>query len=162
MMDLNQQKQQFSFAYVRAVTAAAGCAVSEPSVDDDSVDLQIAGRRGMRPRLEAQLKCTADTVLTSDAFSYALPIKNYDDLRAPEFMVPRILVVVRVPENVDEWTEVTDERLLMRRCGYWKSLRDMPDRDNQATVSVRLCRDNRFTVETLAAMMERINQGGVP
>ena len=59
-MDLNQQKEQFSIAYFRAVAAAAGYNVYKPEVDDSSVDLGIKGYResGMRypPQLEVQPK----------------------------------------------------------------------------------------------------------
>jgi hypothetical protein len=41
-VDLNQQKQQFSIAYVRAVAAVAGYNVYKQEVDDESVDLGIA------------------------------------------------------------------------------------------------------------------------
>ena len=61
-MDLNQQKEQFSRAYVQAVAAAAGFATYIPDVDDDSIDMGIAagGKESRRrPRLELQLKCTA-------------------------------------------------------------------------------------------------------
>jgi len=165
-MDPSQQKEQFSFAYVRAVAAAAGYGVSEPSVDDDSVDLLIASRSTAgtvkRPRLEVQVKCTADDLLTTETFSYPLKIKNYNDLRDPDVLVPRILVVVRVPDNVAEWSEVTDEQLLLRRCGYWLSLRGRPETDNENTVSITMQRDNRFTAESLAAMMKRIGAGDSP
>ncbi len=36
-----QRKEQFSFAYVRAVGATAGFGVSEPNVNDDSIDGQV-------------------------------------------------------------------------------------------------------------------------
>jgi len=166
MMDLSQQKEQFSFAYVRAVAAVAGFGVSEPSVDDDSIDLQIASRSTAgtikRPRLELQVKCTAQDRLEDDEFSYALKIKNYNDLRDPEVLVPRILVIVRVPSELEEWVAVSDEQLTVRRCGYWASLRGMAETDNADTVSVRLQRENRFTAEGLRTIMARIAEGEQP
>ncbi len=60
---LNQMKEQFSHAYVKAVAAVAGFAWYKPSVDDDSIDLGLAQRGGggttRSPRLEIQLKCHA-------------------------------------------------------------------------------------------------------
>lgn len=166
MMDLSQRKQQFSFAYIRAVAAAAGYAVSEPSVDDESIDLMVASRGTSgavkRPRLEVQVKCTVDTVLTEEAFSYALKLKNYDDLRDPDVLVPRILVVVRVPENVEEWTEASDQELLLRHCGYWLSLRGMDATTNTTSVTLTLPRANQFTPAALTEMMARISDGGTP
>lgn len=166
MMDLSQQKEQFSFAYVRAVAAATGFGVSEPSVDDDSIDLMIASRSTSgtvkRPRLELQVKCTEGGLLINESFNYPLKIKNYDDLRDPDVLVPRVLVVVRVPAEVDQWTEPSDEQLILRRCGYWASLRGMDATKNGTTVSISLLRTNRFAVQELRAMMQRIEQGGQP
>lgn len=45
-MELNQQKELFSEAYVRAVAAVGGFSVSQPEVDDDSIDLKIVARGG--------------------------------------------------------------------------------------------------------------------
>ncbi len=166
MMDVSQQKEQFSFAYIRAIAATAGFGVSEPSVDDDSIDLMIAGR-GVggtikRPRLEMQVKCTTAEILTEESFSYPLKIKNYNDLRELNVLVPRILVVVLVPAQVRIWITSTDQALLLRRCGYWCSLRGHPPSYNTATVSVALRREARFNVDGLRGIMNRIEKGDQP
>lgn len=166
MMDLNQQKEQFSFAYVRAVAATAGYGVSQPAVDDDSIDLQIASRSTAgtikRPRLEIQVKCTADEPLAEDQFAFPLKIKNYNDLRDPNILVPRLLVVVRVPKDVRDWVACSDEQLLLRHCGYWVSLRGMAETPNTQTVSVSLPRNQPFDAEGLGELMSRIGEGGLP
>ena len=65
-MEVNLQKEQFSNAYLQAVTAVAGYSLYKPFVDDDSVDWGIAakGREGRirSPRLELQLKSTSRNV----------------------------------------------------------------------------------------------------
>ena len=43
-MTPEQQMEQFSLAYVRAVAAAARIKVDRPEVDDDSVDVQFSVR----------------------------------------------------------------------------------------------------------------------
>ena len=71
-MYINQRKEQFSVAYVRAIAALAGYSFYKPEIDDDSVDLGIVGRDGTgplsSPRLELQLKCT----LVSPTFLFLL------------------------------------------------------------------------------------------
>src|SRR3954454_9711632 len=102
-MDIAQRKEQFSHAYVRAVASVAGYTVYKPEVDDDSVDLGLAAKgRGdtiRSPRLEMQLKCTAQNVVRTAHVGFELNKKNYDDLRGSDLLVPRILVVVVVPEQ---------------------------------------------------------------
>ena len=39
-------------------------------------------------------------------------IKNYDDLRA-DVIAPRLLVVVCVPEDCEDWTRQTEEHLCL-------------------------------------------------
>jgi hypothetical protein len=52
-MDENQQKEQFSYAYVRAVASVAGYGVHRPEPDDDSVDLVVSARGSLTLRLLA-------------------------------------------------------------------------------------------------------------
>ena len=125
-MYVNFQKEQFSRAYVTAIAAGVGCNTMKPEVDDDSIDLclksKIDGKCISRPQLDMQLKATQNLELDGDCFKYSLKIKNYDDLRLDNCIVPRILVVVYVPENTSDWILQSEEQLAMRRCGYWISL----------------------------------------
>jgi hypothetical protein len=161
-VDLNLRKEQFSAAYVRAVAALAGYAVSRPDPDEDSVDLSISvgGKSGLlrRPRLELQLKCTAEDIRRETEIRFPLPIKNYEDLRPEDLIVPRILVVVLVPRSIRDWVQQDEEALVMRHCGYWCSLRGYPPRTNARSVSVSLLRSKAFTVESLKMIMERVNE----
>jgi len=165
-MDIAQQKQEFSKAYVKAIAAACGYATHEPSVDDDSIDLGISGRGGngtvRSPRLDLQLKCTGRDLVGDATVDFPLKRKNYDDLRPENVMVPRILVVVTVPQDVNDWTFHTEQELLLRHCGYWHSLRGMPSTENPTTVTVNIPRTQLFDVSGLQSIMNRISDGGLP
>ena len=166
-MDLSQQKEQFSIAYIRAVVSVAGYAVYRPEVDDDSVDLGVSLRGGKgtirSPRLEIQLKCTADEIWQNDPMSFSLKKKNYDDLRGDDVLVPRILVVVCVPPDSRQWIEQDEERLLMRRCAYFLSLRTLPERPDVGTsVTVMIPRQQQLTVMALREVMAMIGRGMRP
>jgi hypothetical protein len=80
----NEQKQQLSIAYVHAVAARAGFSCERPSVDDDSVDVVIGASGSVHdkalilsPRIELQLKATAQDELNNGHLAFPLPIKNY-------------------------------------------------------------------------------------
>lgn len=164
-MDIEHRKEEFSRAYVRAVAAACGFAVAEPSVDDDSVDITLRARgpRGTvrSPMVDAQLKCTAQDVFRETTLALRVKRKNYDDLRATDVMVPRILIVVVVPEALDAWLEATEDALVLRRCGYWVSMRGaVAIEDDSRTVSIP--RSQVFDRAALGDMMDRIGAGGLP
>jgi hypothetical protein len=165
-MDINQQKEQFSNTYLQAVTTVAGYSIYKPSVDDDSVDWGIAAKGGTgrvrAPRLELQLKSTSRDVQDNNSIRYPLKLKNYDDLRMDNFAIPRILVVVLIPEKTEDWLTQSDEKLCMRYCGYWASLVGMPETSNTTNVTVTLPKSNQFTVAALQSIMERISQGVQP
>ncbi len=159
MMEISQRKEQFSIAYVRAVASVAGFSVSTPGVDDDSVDLTLAARvvEGVpsRPKIDVQLKCTSEDVLREREVVYPLKRKNYDELRLTGLVVPRLLVVVHIPEAEAEWLRQTEEELALRRCGYWTTLLGQPETTNTSKVTVRLPRANVFDVLGLRGLMGR-------
>jgi hypothetical protein len=165
-MTLDDQKEQFSFAYARAVSAVAQIAVSEPAVDDDSIDLMFQRRGGggvvRSPRVEAQVKCTEVAATHPDHIAYPLKLKNYDELRSVDVLVPRILIVVIVPDVLGDWLDHSEQELAMRRCGYWLSLRGEPATLNTTNVTVHLPRTNQFTVAELQGIMQRIGNGQNP
>jgi hypothetical protein len=164
-VELNQQKELFSKAYVRAVAAVAGFSIDPLELDFDSIDLQITAGSGdgsvYFPELKLQLKCTSRDVINGDYIRYPLKVKNYDDLRR-NALVPRILVVVLVPENLEDWLQQSEAELCMKNCAYWMSLRGQPETQNIANVTVSLPRSNQFTVQALKSMIQRISEGSLP
>jgi hypothetical protein len=154
---LTHRQEQFSNAFVQAVAAVAGCAAAKPSVDNDTIDWTLSNRLARRPKLDIQLKCTANDAGTADAIRFSLPIKNYRDLIITDLSNPRILVLVVVPGQIDDWIEQGPERLLLRRCAHWASLLGLDESDNETTVTVDVPRANLFTVDALNRMMQQIN-----
>lgn len=159
-MTSEQQKEQFSIAYVRAIAAVAGVNVYRPEVDEDSVDVGFSTRtffgQPQRPRLEAQLKCTADPVGENASFGFALRVKNYNEL-VGEFLVPRLLIVVVVPPTAAEWLTQDEQSLAMRHCGYWVSLGNAPATTNTSNVTIQIPRSQVLTV---AALQKHLGMGG--
>lgn len=159
-MDISQCKKKFSGAYLQAVASVAGFGTSQPDPDDDSVDWTLYRRGGKgtksSPRLELQIKCTSRDLIHDNSIHFPLDIKNYNDLRTENLTVPRILVVVTVPERMEDWVEQSDDNMLIRHCGYWASLRGLPATENTHTVTVVIPMSQQFTVQSLKEIMQRI------
>ena len=158
-MEENDRKERFSLAYIRAVAAHAGYQVSErPPPDKDSIDGDLISREGRQPQIAFQAKATARDVLRADNLVFPLPLKNYDDLRADTW-APRLLIVVLLPTNVEEWLVHSEDELRLRHCGYWFSLKGMPATTNTSTVSVNIPRAQVFDTAQLRVLMGRADRG---
>lgn len=155
--------EQFSRAYVFAIAAQAGCNSSRPEVDDDSVDLELCMKdipncKWTRGRIAIQLKCTHAVDCSKDEIAFALPVKNYNDLRAA-VMEPRLLVLVCVPEACEDWIKQTEDQLCLYHCAYWLSLAGKPETKNDSTVTVHIPRKNVFSVDFLKEAMRHSANG---
>lgn len=159
-MDLNARKDHFSRAVVRAIAATAGVGATVPEFDQNSEDIEFAApdtADGPGPKLAGQLKCSQNIEPAGDTFPYDLPIKNYNELRWPAdgLYVPRILVLVHVPPEPEDWFSCDPEQIIMRRCAYWMSLAGQAAVENVAAVRIHVPTAQIFDVEALRENLRR-------
>lgn len=128
-MDLNSQKEEFSYAYIHAVASAAGYTFERAAQPLDRVGVDVIitspGKIGSMsiPQLHLQVKSTLMKLLTDNKLRYRLKVKNYEELRDELRLIPLILVVVLVPETVGEWLSESEAKLCLNCCGYWMFLK---------------------------------------
>lgn len=154
----------FSVSYVRAIAAAAGCSVSIPEPDDDKVDVTLASRvRGMvqrSPHINVQVKCEASGSINGTTVPYQIDAETYDSLIDPTHIIPRILVVVLVPDNMQHWLDHGAHEMSFRHCGYWMCLKNQPPLPpGQDSKVVHIPEANRFDPFQLQAMMHQVADG---
>lgn len=162
-MDINKRKEEFGIAYVQAIASVAGYSISRPPVDDDSIDIQFLSNSSnayiRSPRLEAQLKCTAQDLILDGNIHFPLKVKNYNDLRDPKVLVPRLLICVLLPsDDPSSWLNHSEESLSVLKCGYWESLKDLPAEENSHSITVQIPKNQIFNVESLKGLMENIGR----
>ena len=160
-MTLSNQKEQFSAAYARAVASVVGLNVSKCEVDDDSIDITFERSGGLAERVDIQLKCTAATLPAEGDLRFPLKIKNYEDLSRPTIM-PRILVVLFVPEKCESWMEISPERAILRHAAWWLSLENAPATDNESKVTLTIPRSNLFTPGVLIDLLDKTRNKFTP
>ena len=160
LLSSTDQKEGLSLVYAKALAVRAGYSVSVPQPDRDSVDLRIQAGDAYRPALDLQLKATAGISKPRDGVvPFRLSIKNYNDLRV-ETQTPRLLVVLELPRDKMRWMSVTRKKLVLRRRAYWLSLQqDHDEVTGQDTVTVRIPKQNLFTVEALRKLMDQSRAG---
>lgn len=167
-MDRNAHKEEFSYAYVHAVAAAAGyaCEKAPRLLDLDGVDLTVTalGVQGTRrrPRIDLQVKCTSRTnIVHDDYIKFPLEVSAYDNLRFDDPTLPCLLVVVLVPEDIYDWLGHSEDELLIRCCGYWKSLAGESPTLNTNNITIHIPRTNLLTPDFLQGFMRSLGTGGV-
>lgn len=159
LMHLNMRKSRLSISYIEAVASHAGFWVDEPKADYDSIDGTLKADSGNRSRIEFQAKATSQDIVRENRIHFSLPVKNYNDLRI-EAHLPRILIVLIMPQSTDEWLEQTSSALCIRKCAYWMSLKGRPASNNRKKITVHLPLSNVFNVEQLTDMMQKTESTG--
>ncbi len=148
------------------MASAAGFACQAPEVDNDSVDRTIVARGWLHekavfrsPKIDVQLKSWARQPLRADETSvlFRLNRKNYDELRHPA-QVPRLLVVLLLPREPEQWVEQDDERMISRYAAYFVSLAGKDDAPQKGKVPVELPRANLLSVNALRRLMEQASR----
>jgi Domain of unknown function (DUF4365) len=140
--------ESFSEAYVRGMAAREGLSVIREAHDVDNIDIVIAAyghvehegqrSRGCSPRIGVQLKCSGRYEPRDGMLQHDLPVRNYEDLRSRDHVVPRVLVVVCVPPDWEQRLDWSPEALVLRHCAFWASLVGLPPTNNRRTCRVTL------------------------
>lgn len=164
MMTRNDRQEALSVAYVEAVAAVCGMGVTR-RVKDYGVDLTLHEVRQQEGRyfesalaLDLQVKSTTAAVETRTAIGYDLAVRSYDVLRF-ESDQERILVVLLLPPDEDEWIRQTPSKLELRQGMYWASLRGLPPVKNRSSVRIRIPKRQAFTPVALRWIMAQIRSG---
>src|SRR4051794_29699941 len=103
-------KQQFSVAYVHALTAMAGLAIEVRKVDYFGVDFEILDGA---IRMDVQMK-GMNAANPSRRISYDLGVLSYNELADPDRTSPGYLFVLEMPPNWDDWAHQTAAELTLR------------------------------------------------
>ena len=164
MLPRNYRQEGLSRAYVRAIAAHAGVAVTTPE-NDFGIDLylrEVIEENGYFDaglgRIDAQLKSTTLANVTPTDVVYDLDIRAYNNLRRFDQGVFRILVVLVLPEEESEWLTSGTEQLILRRSAYWFRIVGFPETDSKSTVRIRIPIGNLFNVESLHELLRTSRQ----
>lgn len=161
-------KEKISLAYIRAVSAAAGftCEIKQ---EDYGIDGSINYIRYFPERnscrdcgiaIDFQAKSTVNAFFKNDELFYDLKIKNYLDLIDTNVGRQRILILYLLPPDSEEWINITPEMTILKKCAYWCSLRGQSQRNNEATVRIKIPTSQILTKDSLIQMMDVVKAGG--
>jgi len=165
-MSPQDRESELSYAYLHAVASSAGAACQQTTRTHDNLGIDAAlslthdfGARAVftEMNLNVQLKATRkQTATTASGIAYPLEIDEYDRLRRPTHLSPRLLVVLFLPTDEREWLDVSVESLMIRRCAYWLSLQGAPESPNVTNKTVYFPAEHALTTEGLLDLFRRI------
>ena len=166
-------ESELSYAYLHAVAAHASmsCHGANRHQDNAGIDATITAWGpflGLPWRREVdfkiQLKSTVQVLsLVNGKLTYFLDGANqYADLTSERIATPRLLVVFCLPRTRNEWLNVDDQNLALRRCAYWVSLRGAPPSTNLSGQTVRIPPTQILNPDAMRAIAEAIARSEVP
>ncbi len=158
--------QQFSFAYIKAIASVARVKFEVQTFDKNGDDVVLKGdgydgKKYPNPAVAVQVKCSKNIVESNGSIIYDLEVDDYNQLTAGFIhMNPAILVIVHVPEDIDEWVNVIPhEKTELKYCAYWTSLRGKKQSVNTNTERVFIDKSNVFNINSLKFILSKISKG---
>ena len=153
--------------YLHAVAAAAGCALASP-FPDNGIDWHVSHGSSAHTvddeaTIKVQLKCTHQIPPNPPGshFSFTLDNDHLRKLAQSRVAVHKILVVMLVPREIDQWLLARPDRLELRHCCYWVNLAGQPVTGRRRT-NVRIPTGQVFDDRALCAIMARVGAGERP
>jgi hypothetical protein len=122
-------KETLSAAYVSAIVARAGQSLNITYQSDYGVDgivheiARDADSGSYDPTghlFQFQLKATVNCELRNDTVIYRMEPKAYNKCVKWNAPLPIILIVFHLPNDETEWSNLTENRLQLKHCGYWR------------------------------------------
>ena len=126
----NDIKSRLSVGHFTTVAARAGCQVSEPHVDRQSIDVTVSPIQGESIGIDVQLKASSTLKRSKGFLIVDIPKKNYDDLRKPLTQNPRLLVVLDLHVADVNWLHCRTQNSTLQKSAYWMDLRGEPPKPN--------------------------------
>lgn len=167
----NHKMESLSRAYVQAVAGKAGInlALGEREFDYgvDGTFYRITESAGSLVDdgfpLDFQLKASTRCGDDGENIIYDMKVKAYNKIvkrNNKSSAVPKILLLLCLPEECIDWLEITQEQLLLRKCCYWSRLvGESIDRDPDSTVRIRIPKSQYLSPEWVKNLLDRTEAG---
>ena len=163
-------ESELSYAYLHAIASRLGysCAFTNRHLDDRGIDAVIQSEDRFLAEdsvitsvvLHVQLKATFEKPIEQDGkYSFSLKVPHYNQLRSTSLGTNhRILVIMYLPQNQDEWLLHSEEGLISRKCCYWVSLYGAPGSENDKHQTVYIPRNQMLSPASLGSIMEQTSR----
>jgi len=160
------RSEELSIAYVSVIAAHAGIKVESVARKDHGTDMTF--KRLRKRTIDDHLSDMNGIIVpcqvksarlpewregrNEDIIAYDLRAKNYNDLVTSTY---GFLVLMCLPASVGQWVQQDQECLrLYKCCYYWMPGSDDEETDNKHTKTIHIPREQLFTAEILASIVD--------
>jgi len=168
MLTEEHTKERLSRAYIQAIGARAGVIVSlKERCQDYGIDgsfhevaLCDGRRRESGTTLDFQLKATSRQIVQGEYVSFPLEadVVNFLALRGRQpHTTPVILIVLSLPARAEEWLELSEEALVLKRCCYWVAISSLTP--NVYSANIKIPRTQILTPEAIHNLLKKVSEG---
>jgi len=168
MLTEEHAKEGLSRAYVQAVGAKAQVLVSindrshDYGMDGSFHDVSILNGKRVESgtKIDFQLKATSIDVVRDEhvQFSVDADLMNLLASRAKTpYSTRAILIVLCLPAQSEEWLELSEKELILRKCCYWTSISSFTS--NLYSATIKIPRSQVLMPETVRELLGKISQG---
>jgi hypothetical protein len=154
-------QEQLSVVYLSALATSAGFVFAQENLDRTGTDLMVRGGKCGFPQIDWQIKaCKTLTAPKGGIISYPLKKRNYD-LLIEKSGHPRLLMIYQMPDDKPSWLHCDEEKMVLKKCAYWVSLKGLPPSDNDTSVTVQIPVNQVLTIQELRRLMEQARLGHI-
>ncbi|KUO52220.1 MAG: hypothetical protein APF76_04050 [Desulfitibacter sp. BRH_c19] len=161
-------EESLSVSYVSSVVAKSGASFDITS-KDYGVDVSVRRVDRFNGKLmdmgvsfDCQLKATTNWAAEEEAIVYDLEVDTYNKLvyRHQNSSIPCLLVLLCLPKEEDDWLNISEEEIILRKCSYYFYLDGAPTK-NKNTVRIRIPRTNVFSPDAVIKLIEKVRLGEI-
>lgn len=171
MITIQHKQEQISKSFVIATAAAARVNLEITKEHDYGVDgtfMGVAARvQGIDGngkehfrlvesgiKVDFQLKCSKQWRFEGDNVVWSIPNKTFNDMvTRPNYAVSLFLVLMCLPEDLDQWVTTSEEHLVLRRCCYYVKLVGAPKQNEGSNSQIEIPRVNVLTPDAVIALL---------
>ncbi len=163
-------KEQISTAYLQAMSSDAGIicwlAGKDYGIDGRFKDVEYDSIRKRYNEtgfgIDFQVKASVNVQNKKGYIVYDLEVKNYLDLIKTNIGSPRMLILYSMPRERNEWVHIDEDRLVLKKCAWWCSLKGLPAVVNRERVRIRIPDNQILTSDELVRLMKNVKtKGGI-
>lgn len=159
----NQIKEELSYSYLYPICAYLGASLErkhrlmDSSGIDAIIELPDDGERETL-RLDVQLEGTSTAVMKDGFLLFRIDRRLFERMARPA-MVPFLLFVLTLPEDVQNWVQVDDEGIIEHGSMYWCRVEDVRSGAGRGDVLLKIPLSNRVSKDSLRDLLLEQSEG---